>query len=65
MSVGSPKANFSAHAKAPLCNQQYESTATVCPLKAKILHGFDDFLRKGNSPDIPMLSILYKKSWHQ
>lgn len=56
-SVGSPLASFSAQEKAPLCSQQYVSTATVWPLYFLMLTGSAASLRNCNSPDIPILSF--------
>lgn len=56
-SVGSLLASFSAHEKAPLCSQQYVSTATVCPRYFFTLMGSEASLMNCNRPWIPMLSV--------
>lgn len=56
-SVGSPFASFSAHEKAPLCSQQYVSTATVCPRYFFTFMGSEASLINCNRPWIPMSSV--------
>ena len=55
-SVGSPLASFSAHENAPLCSQQYVSTATVWPRYFFTLMGSDASLRNCSRPEIPIFS---------
>lgn len=55
MSVETPRAKRSAHAKAPLCSQQYESMATQVPLgKSRTFVFSDAFSMNGIRPVIPM-----------
>lgn len=57
-SVGSPLASFSAQENAPLCSQQYVSTATVWPLYFLTLMGSAASLMNCNNPEIPIFRLL-------